>query len=495
MNPQVKFNLHWLTRAQYDALVAQSQTIAEDIYFISDQPILFVNGEQRGRTVEEIRALCASVLLFANTQPDLAGGTISDTKAPSYTKIVYVESESRFLAVSGTTYYTSWDASGVTPESAMYTSANADALYHDGESIYGWVAGTLTNLSANVKVIELSSNQATVEAYTDTELKAKFPNIQNLFAKIVAGKQQILVQTEEGIEVPVAFAVESGTPNKYTIALYGYKITISESSGTLSAAYTKQKISRIDDSILDKTLRTTLREAAEATDNSFVTERGIRTVVDALKAAIETLEGGSVAKLDTDTAYTYTAVAETTGKNPASEGWYEKKGDLYVLTEDTTPEAGKTYYTRSANPEQFALVGKDAEGTIVTSVNLDRENFMSAFDYRDATQEDVDAGHATAVGDKLLVVTMTNGAKFYVDVTELMNIYTGDVDGAMTVTVTGDKIKATLALDNSSKTVALTQTTTGLKADVIIKDQSSQSVFLEKTNDGLAVQSRWITHE
>ena len=43
---------------------------------------------------------------------------------------------------------------------------------------------------------------------------------------------------------------------------------------------------------------------------------------------------------------TYTAVADTTGKNPANEGWYEKNGDVYSLTEDTEPEVGKIYYTK-----------------------------------------------------------------------------------------------------------------------------------------------------
>lgn len=45
--------------------------------------------------------------------------------------------------------------------------------------------------------------------------------------------------------------------------------------------------------------------------------------------------------------YIYTAVDDTTGKNPANEGWFEKDGDNYVATTDTEPAAGKTYYTRT----------------------------------------------------------------------------------------------------------------------------------------------------
>lgn len=43
---------------------------------------------------------------------------------------------------------------------------------------------------------------------------------------------------------------------------------------------------------------------------------------------------------------TYTAVADTTGKNPKTEGWYIKNGNVYVPSLDTTPQTGVTYYSR-----------------------------------------------------------------------------------------------------------------------------------------------------
>lgn len=42
---------------------------------------------------------------------------------------------------------------------------------------------------------------------------------------------------------------------------------------------------------------------------------------------------------------TYTAVENPSG-NPAQQGWYEKSGDVYSLTEDTEVVSGKTYYTK-----------------------------------------------------------------------------------------------------------------------------------------------------
>lgn len=48
---------------------------------------------------------------------------------------------------------------------------------------------------------------------------------------------------------------------------------------------------------------------------------------------------------------TYTPVDKTqegyATMNPAQEGWYEKSGENYVLTEDATPTEGKTYYIKS----------------------------------------------------------------------------------------------------------------------------------------------------
>lgn len=44
-------------------------------------------------------------------------------------------------------------------------------------------------------------------------------------------------------------------------------------------------------------------------------------------------------------APTYTAVENPSG-NPAGQGWYEKSGDVYSLTEDTEVASGKTYYVK-----------------------------------------------------------------------------------------------------------------------------------------------------
>lgn len=48
-----------------------------------------------------------------------------------------------------------------------------------------------------------------------------------------------------------------------------------------------------------------------------------------------------------DTTYTYTAVTPTGDENPQALGWYVTSGSDYVLSTDTTVQAGTTYYTRA----------------------------------------------------------------------------------------------------------------------------------------------------
>lgn len=49
----------------------------------------------------------------------------------------------------------------------------------------------------------------------------------------------------------------------------------------------------------------------------------------------------------TDAGDVYTAVTPVGSENPATEGWYEKSGNTYVLSADTTVDPQKTYYSKT----------------------------------------------------------------------------------------------------------------------------------------------------
>lgn len=74
--------------------------------------------------------------------------------------------------------------------------------------------------------------------------------------------------------------------------------------------------------------------------------------IDSRTADPEALADLEAALFGTDGTATYTEVTNTTGKNPAQEGWYERSGTAgsytYTLTTDTTPQSGTTYYAKEA---------------------------------------------------------------------------------------------------------------------------------------------------
>lgn len=49
----------------------------------------------------------------------------------------------------------------------------------------------------------------------------------------------------------------------------------------------------------------------------------------------------------TDAEDVYTEVTPVGSENPVTEGWYEKTGNVYVLSADTTVDAQKTYYAKT----------------------------------------------------------------------------------------------------------------------------------------------------
>ena len=78
---------------------------------------------------------------------------------------------------------------------------------------------------------------------------------------------------------------------------------------------------------------------------NYTTAVGESFAIMGMKLWAEFLDGIAIIDVGTES---FTAVETTTGKNPAAEMWYEKdSSNNYFRTTDTTPAAGKTYYTRT----------------------------------------------------------------------------------------------------------------------------------------------------
>ena len=97
--------------------------------------------------------------------------------------------------------------------------------------------------------------------------------------------------------------------------------------------------------------------------------------------------GTNVAIVDV-TPVNYTAVASPVeGSNPKYEGWFEKDGDIYFLTTDTTVDSNKTYYSGVAGNAAYKydvianFVDVDGIGNRITTLG---DSIAPAFDATDS---------------------------------------------------------------------------------------------------------------
>ena len=137
-----------------------------------------------------------------------------------------------------------------------------------------------------------------------------------------------------------------------------YRSLIGNDTELLDYGYTIHLVYNATSSPSEKS-RQTVNESPEAQTFSyeFKTTPVPVTAVDGLKATshIE-IDSTKVTKAQLDaieailygTAATvsYSEVSAISTDNPSEEGWYEKVGSTYVLSEDTTADLTKTYYEK-----------------------------------------------------------------------------------------------------------------------------------------------------
>lgn len=165
----------------------------------------------------------------------------------------------------------------------------------------------------------------------------------------------------------------------------------------------------------------------------------------------------------------------------------------YVSSSTDGLAKSMTYTVKSGDPTKMELKLLAANGNTLSTVELDKENFISQFVKREATSEDHAADDSIAVGDPILVVTTVNGAVFRVNLKSLVDVYTGQSTNSITTTVTGYNVKADLKLDSATQNnspVKLSVGSNGLSADVLINSTSNgtKGISLTKTGSGLAAE-------
>ena len=186
------------------------------------------------------------------------------------------------------------------------------------------------------------------------------------------------------------------------------------------------------------------------------------------------------------------------GNYKVSEGIQSPPDPNSLITEKTLVDAIKSetgsYITNLKlldSGDTLKLVGLSDSGEELTFVELDKENYLINAEVIRSTQEEIDNTICNELDIPLLVLTLKNGNKYYVNLDQFN--YIGGETNSIKTTVLGKKISAHLKIDNSIETpiVDVKITDNGLKVDLTIKDQSDKQLKLVRTDNGLDTSFTW----
>lgn len=265
--------------------------------------------------------------------------------------------------------------------------------------------------------------------------------------------------------------------DKISAAIDDLKGTATEGYDTLGEIETAIKKEVSDRTAADTALKSELNTAIRAVDDK----------ADANSTAISTLDTAV-------SAFKNKTVSTTIASPGVDTALPTTKAVVDYISKSTQGLANNmTYTVKSGDSTKMELKLIAVDGSTLSTIELDKENFISQFVKREATDNDHTADSSIAVGDPILVVTTVNGVVFRVNLKSLVDVYTGQATNSITTTVEGYTIKSDLKLDSttqSSSPVKLTIGSNGLSADLSINStkNGANGITLSKDGSGLAAE-------
>lgn len=123
---------------------------------------------------------------------------------------------------------------------------------------------------------------------------------------------------------------------------------------------------------------------------------------------------------------------------------------------------------------------KNGNGDIISSVNIDVESYLEFATSKVADEQDVEDSKGTVeVGHQILILTLTSGSKIYVDLNQLVDVYTGLNTKSITLTVSNNQISADLNISKNDKILYVYDD--GVQAHFQVVRQPGKIIFYGKT--------------
>lgn len=123
---------------------------------------------------------------------------------------------------------------------------------------------------------------------------------------------------------------------------------------------------------------------------------------------------------------------------------------------------------------------KNGKGDIISSVNIDVESYLEFGVSKIADAQDVeDSGGTVQEGHQILVLTLTSGNKIYIDLNQLVDVYTGLNTKSITLSVSNNQISADLNISKDDQILHIYDD--GVRAHFQIVRQPGKILFYGKT--------------
>lgn len=123
---------------------------------------------------------------------------------------------------------------------------------------------------------------------------------------------------------------------------------------------------------------------------------------------------------------------------------------------------------------------KNGKGDIISSVNIDVESYLEFGVSKIADAQDVeDSGGTVQEGHQILVLTLTSGNKIYVDLNQLVDVYTGLNTKSITLSVSNNQISADLNISKDDQILYIYND--GVRAHFQVVRQPGKILFYGKT--------------
>ncbi len=123
---------------------------------------------------------------------------------------------------------------------------------------------------------------------------------------------------------------------------------------------------------------------------------------------------------------------------------------------------------------------KNGKGDIISSVNIDVKSYLEFGVSKIADAQDVeDSGGTVQEGHQILVLTLTSGNKIYIDLNQLVDVYTGLNTKSITLSVSNNQISADLNISKDDQILYIYDD--GVRAHFQIVRQPGKILFYGKT--------------